>query len=129
MNYPERQLERWAAYANILTLLVGTLSLVVSVLGVWWSYIPPYIPPYIAPSSPPPVPDGPFQDYLGSELGRFNDKYLGMKRFWGDDAISNLFANFFSRPSLWIPVSLALLLTYFALTRVRSKRSIKKMKE
>lgn len=105
MNYPERQLQRWAAYASILGLLVGILSLVVSVLGVWESYIAPYI----APTSPPPVPDG--------------------KRFWGDDAISNLFANFFSRPSLWIPVSLAMLLTYFALKRVRGKRSIEKMKE
>lgn len=105
MSYPDRNLERWAAYASILSLPVGILSLVLSVLGVWKSYIAPYT----APLSPPPVPDG--------------------KRFWGDDAISNLFANFFSRPSLWIPVSLAMLLTYFALKRVRSKRSIEKMKE
>jgi len=120
MNYQEKLLERWAAYASILGLLVGILSLVVSVLGVWESYIAPIVFP--------PVPDEPMSGDPGSELGYINEDYLGMKRFWSDDALGNLFANFFSRPSIWIPVSLVLLLTYFALTRLRSKQSIEKMK-
>jgi hypothetical protein len=118
MRYQERQLQRWAAYASILSFPIGVLGLVFSVLGVRISYI--------GPPSPPRIDDHPPVD-LG-ELGHFTDEYMSVKRFWGDDAISNLFANFFSRPSLWIPVSLALLL-FFAVTRLRSKRSIEKMKQ
>ncbi|MGH8551030.1 MAG: hypothetical protein ACRERU_20990 [Methylococcales bacterium] len=125
MNYPDKQLERWAAYASILGLPIGILGLFVSVLGIWESYIAPYI----TRTAPPPVPDGPFQHDPGSELGYINEEYMGLKRFWGDDALGNLLANFFSTPSLWIPAALVLLLTYFVLRRVRTKRSIEKMKE
>lgn len=113
------------AYASIVGLPIGILSLFVSVLGIWESYIAPYT----SPSVLPPVPDGPFQSNTGSELGYINEEYMGLKRFWSDDALGNLLANFFSTPSLWIPVSLALLLTYFVLKQVRSKRSIEEMEQ
>lgn len=29
----------------------------------------------------------------GSELGNYNDQYLGLKRFWGDDVVSRAFEN------------------------------------
>ena len=51
MNYPESPVQRWAAYASILDLLVSILSLVVSVLGVWESYIAPYIASTSRPST------------------------------------------------------------------------------
>lgn len=122
MNDSDKRLEKWAAYASLLGFPLGILSLFIGVLGIWESYIAPFISPRVSP----PVPDGSFQPDPGSELGYINEEYMGLKRIWSDDPLGNLLANFFSTPFLWIPVSLALLLTYYFLTRVRSKGNIEK---
>lgn len=112
MTDKDSKLQRYAAYATILSLPIGILAMVVSVVGLWVSYIQLFPP---SSAKPPDMPGAGSGD---SELSYINDKYLGLDRFWGDDLIGQAFEGFFDRPYLWIPAAV----TFFVLTIKLGKR-------
>jgi hypothetical protein len=101
----------------IASLIANVVSAIVGVIGVFCIFHPLKQPASSTPQAPyaatsPSTLPGPGEnlpiDSGNSEesSGRYD---APTQRFWGDDAIGNLFRLFFSRPLFWVPAVLLLL--------------------
>jgi hypothetical protein len=135
MEERDKQLARHAARATIYSLPFTMIGVVLNGIGLWVMLHPPAPPS--KPAEPPrassrPVGMNPVLPRPGDQVlidpresdpSSYTPEYLGLKRFWGDDFLGRTMEWFFSKPFVWVPISLAFIASPWFVDRLTPRKA------